>query len=166
MLSVISVTGIPARFSSWAVSLEPCRSGRVSSAKTWNLFPCSHAALMMPRAVPKSTVANAPALHAHWEMPYALVKSDYVATVDPELCAGCGTCEDRCQFGALKVVDDVSRVDATRCIGCGVCSFTCPQSALTLTMRDRAKRKVPPETLMDWMIEKAKSRGVNQSDLL
>ncbi|RDE12611.1 MAG: 4Fe-4S ferredoxin [Candidatus Thorarchaeota archaeon] len=103
---------------------------------------------------------------AQWELPYALVKSDYVATVDPELCAGCATCEDRCQFDALKVVDDVCHVDATRCIGCGVCSVTCPQSALTLTMRDPAKRKVPPETLMDWMVEKAKSRGVNPSDLL
>jgi electron transport complex protein RnfB len=103
---------------------------------------------------------------AQWEMPYALVKSDYVATVDSELCAGCGTCEGRCQFGALKVVDDISRVNAERCIGCGVCSITCPQNALTLKMRDPAKRKVPPETLMDWMVEKAKSRGVNPSELL
>jgi Fe-S-cluster-containing hydrogenase component 2 len=101
-----------------------------------------------------------------WERPQALVKSDYVAHVNPELCAGCETCLDRCQFKALKVVDGTCQVDASRCVGCGVCTITCPQSALTLVRKDPTEISSPPETLMDWMVQRGTARGVNPSDLL
>ena len=44
MLSVMTVVLMPSRTSSHAVSRAPCRNGRVSSAKTAILLPCSTAA--------------------------------------------------------------------------------------------------------------------------
>jgi len=78
------------------------------------------------------------AMHAHRNGTPMLASSGYVACVDADLCAGCGTCADLCQFGALLVEDGVAAVDATACMGCGVCVSQCAQNALSL-VRDPAK---------------------------
>ncbi|MFW9845488.1 MAG: ATP-binding protein [Candidatus Thorarchaeota archaeon] len=101
-----------------------------------------------------------------FEQPYAFVKSDFMIEVDSDLCTGCGTCVDRCQFAALDVPEDLCVVTTDRCIGCGVCTIGCPEGALQLVPRPNRGEKVPPEKLMDWMTEKAISRGVDPSDLL
>jgi ferredoxin len=69
------------------------------------------------------------------EQPYAFVKSDFLIEVDNDLCTGCGTCVDRCQFAALDVPEDISVVNTDRCIGCGVCAISCPEGALQLVAR-------------------------------
>ncbi|MDI3487780.1 MAG: hypothetical protein PWR26_497 [Methanosarcinales archaeon] len=62
-LSHISITSMPSLMSSHVVSLLPWCSGRVSHATTCTAFPCSLTAhLIIPRAVPQSTHASAPAL--------------------------------------------------------------------------------------------------------
>jgi len=99
------------------------------------------------------------------DQPHAYVKSDYIITVDEDLCTGCETCIERCQFDALSLPEDVISVNSERCIGCGVCAITCPEGALQLVPRE-GEPKVPPEGFMDWMTEKAMSRGVDPSDLL
>lgn len=98
--------------------------------------------------------------------PHALVNSDYIIEVDTELCAGCGTCIDRCQFEALTIPEDVSVVDSERCVGCGVCAITCPEGALSLVDRAPEDKKERPESFMDWMTQKAVSRGVDPSEML
>ncbi len=97
--------------------------------------------------------------------PHAFVKSNFLAAVDADLCTGCETCVDRCQFDALSVPDGICIVDKNNCIGCGVCSLACPEDALSLDPREGAKHS-PPESFMDWMTQKATSRGVDPSDLL
>ncbi len=97
--------------------------------------------------------------------PYAYVKSDYIISVDTDLCSGCATCVDRCQFDALTVPEDIVEISSERCIGCGVCAITCPEDALSLIDRPGDKKE-PPEGFMDWMTQKAMSRGVDPSDLL
>ena len=52
MPSVSTVTGMPSRCSSQAVSRAPWKKGRVSSAKTCSSRPASRAARTMPSAVP------------------------------------------------------------------------------------------------------------------
>ncbi|MHA1968792.1 MAG: ATP-binding protein [Candidatus Hodarchaeales archaeon] len=96
--------------------------------------------------------------------PRAFVKSNFEMNVDEDLCTGCGSCVDRCQFDALEVVDDLCEVDLQRCVGCGVCASECPEDALTLV--ERETKTVPPETIKDWMTQKAKARQVDPSDLL
>src|SRR2546422_6261872 len=62
-VSDITVQSKPSLANSKAVSLDPCRAGRVSGTITLTYFPASLAALTTPRAVPYPTVASAPALH-------------------------------------------------------------------------------------------------------
>ncbi|MHA1925395.1 MAG: ATP-binding protein [Candidatus Thorarchaeota archaeon] len=100
------------------------------------------------------------------DQPYAFVKSDFLIEVDNDLCTGCGTCVDRCQFAALDVPEDLSVVNTDRCIGCGVCAISCPEGALQLVARPDRGEKAPPEKYMDWMTEKAMSRGVDPSELM
>ncbi len=59
-----------------------------------------------------------------------------VAKVDEELCWGCGTCTDVCEFGAptLSSIDEykeVSQINEALCKGCGTCAVLCPSGAIT-----------------------------------
>jgi MinD superfamily P-loop ATPase len=67
-----------------------------------------------------------------------LASSGYVAQVDADLCAGCGSCAETCQFGAISLDDGFAQIDAATCMGCGVCVAHCPQEAISL-VRDPAK---------------------------
>lgn len=100
------------------------------------------------------------------EKPREYIKTDFIMTVNADLCTGCGTCTDRCQFGALSIPEDVTVVDETRCIGCGVCAIVCPESALEIKKSPSIEKPPSPENQMDWMTQRAMNRGVDPSDLL
>ncbi|MHA2245021.1 MAG: ATP-binding protein [Candidatus Hodarchaeales archaeon] len=101
-----------------------------------------------------------------WGRHFGFVKSNFQIQVDDELCEGCETCVDRCPFGALEVIDALCEVDLTKCVGCGVCAVECPEEALSLVARHPEETSQPPETVKDWMTQKAMSRKVDPSDLL
>ncbi|MFW9944705.1 MAG: ATP-binding protein [Candidatus Sifarchaeia archaeon] len=101
-----------------------------------------------------------------YDQPNAFVDSDFVISIDADLCSGCGTCVDRCQFDVLSIPEDISVADKDRCIGCGVCVIECPENALTLVPREGREDVEPPESLIDWMTKKAISRGVDPSELM
>lgn len=103
---------------------------------------------------------------SEFDYPHAVVSSNYIANVNSELCSGCASCIDRCQLHALSIPEDVCVVDTNRCIGCGVCAIVCPEDALRLVDRSRDEHKEKPENIVDWMTQKAVSRGVDPSDLL
>ena len=63
---------------------------------------------------------------------YAAVKSRYTAVVNPELCNECGLCGDRCNFGALEIVNSKPAIDNEKCFGCGLCASKCPTNAIRL----------------------------------
>jgi heterodisulfide reductase subunit A len=55
-----------------------------------------------------------------------------VATVDEELCCGCGLCVEICPYGARELDESVRRiaqVDEILCRGCGLCAAICRNSA-------------------------------------
>ncbi len=56
------------------------------------------------------------------------------AWVDVLMCAGCGLCEQICEYRALKMdpYRKVMAVNEALCKGCGACNATCPSSAITL----------------------------------
>jgi heterodisulfide reductase subunit A2 len=56
------------------------------------------------------------------------------AVVDELLCAGCGLCEQVCEFRALKIDSyrKIMTVNEALCKGCGACNATCPSSAINL----------------------------------
>ena len=78
------------------------------------------------------------AMQAHQRGTPMLASSGYVATVDADLCIGCGICASSCQFGALSTRDGVVILDSVACMGCGVCVSKCGQEALSL-VRDPSK---------------------------
>ncbi len=61
-----------------------------------------------------------------------VLTSDTLEVTDYDKCTHCGTCVDRCQFGARKIVDDSLEVNHDLCFGCGLCVSTCPPNAITL----------------------------------
>ncbi|UCD70981.1 MAG: CoB--CoM heterodisulfide reductase iron-sulfur subunit A family protein [Syntrophobacterales bacterium] len=57
-----------------------------------------------------------------------------IASIDGEICSGCGLCEDMCEYQALKMDDYRGRitVNAALCKGCGACHSVCPVKAITV----------------------------------
>ena len=59
-----------------------------------------------------------------------------VASVDEDICSGCGICESICEYKAIEIVE---RIDGKRiavvndslCKGCGTCGGACPSAAMT-----------------------------------
>ncbi len=90
-----------------------------------------------------------------WEV-RGVTPSGFVASSDPERCAGCSRCARACPVGAVSVVPRrglaaqtsgrrnalQASIDLDRCIGCGVCVPTCPEEALRLV--PKAHETVPP----------------------
>ena len=77
-------------------------------------------------------------MQAHQNGTPMLASSGYIAQVDEDLCAACGSCADACQFAAISVDDGFARIDTSACMGCGVCVDKCDQGAVSLA-RDASK---------------------------
>ncbi len=103
---------------------------------------------------------------AEFSIPTAIARADFFAVVDPDLCTGCGDCLLRCQFDALSIPDGFCEVQPARCVGCGQCSTVCTDEAIHLLRRPAGEVPSPPETLMDWMIDRAAQRGISFTELL
>jgi len=57
----------------------------------------------------------------------------HLAVVDHDECTQCGTCAERCPFGAVTMnADDEPLVEAAACRGCGLCSTGCPAEAIAM----------------------------------
>ena len=78
------------------------------------------------------------AMNAHRNGTPMLASSGYICEVDDEICIGCGTCEEICQFRAITMSDGTAKIDYDGCMGCGVCVEHCSQEALSL-VRDENK---------------------------
>jgi heterodisulfide reductase subunit A len=61
-----------------------------------------------------------------------------VASVETDLCRGCGRCREACVYGAIDIVEVepevfISRVNEALCKGCGTCAVTCPSKAIRMS---------------------------------
>lgn len=54
------------------------------------------------------------------------------AVISPDLCIGCGICQEHCRFQAIEKQSGRYAVNEYACEGCGVCCYVCPQNAVTL----------------------------------
>jgi heterodisulfide reductase subunit A len=63
-----------------------------------------------------------------------VIKEPVVATIDVDICSGCGLCESVCSFDALHLDEKKKRmtVQEAVCKGCGACAATCPSGAISL----------------------------------
>ncbi len=96
----------------------------------------------------------------------SVAKSDFYVAVDPEMCTGCEICVDRCQFGAISIVDNTSHVDQKRCVGCGLCVTSCSSGARTLVRKPEDQISPTPRNTEEWMRERAENRGISLEDIL
>jgi ferredoxin len=94
-----------------------------------------------------------------------VARSAYLCQVDTDKCLACGDCLERCQFAALSL-EMVMTVNAQRCVGCGVCTLGCPEGALTLVERPANELPLTPQTIQDWMVQRAAARQIDLSDVL
>jgi heterodisulfide reductase subunit A-like polyferredoxin len=97
-----------------------------------------------------------------------IARSAFVNTVDPEVCVGCESCVEYCQFNALSLepADPYIQINEMRCVGCGVCVPVCPDTALALIRRPEDENLPIPATHKDWMQARAKSRGIDLTEIL
>jgi ferredoxin len=74
-------------------------------------------------------------------------KGEYVAVVDPDVCAGCQECVALCPFSAIEfdAGDGRANVRLDRCYGCGTCRSACSADAISLTPRAQV-----PVVANDW----------------
>ncbi len=77
-----------------------------------------------------------------------ITTSGLIAEVDPELCIGCGTCEEACSYNAIEITNALkefeevslptkkSSVNSGLCKGCGTCAVNCPVGAISIKHYD------------------------------
>lgn len=65
-----------------------------------------------------------------------MVKSEFIAVTDKKACQDCGTCIDKCYFGARFLSKNSLKFDPIRCMGCGLCVSQCPENAITLIRKE------------------------------
>jgi len=68
-------------------------------------------------------------------IPDHVIASEYVASQDEETCENCGTCVERCQFNARKLLNGKLHFAREKCFGCGLCASTCPTNSILLVKR-------------------------------
>jgi ferredoxin len=95
----------------------------------------------------------------------AVAHSDFINTVDADLCNACESCLEGCQFNALHL-DWVMTVDALHCMGCGVCVQLCPEGALSLVRRSEDTAALIPADSDEWRQRRAEARGIDLSKVL
>jgi Pyruvate/2-oxoacid:ferredoxin oxidoreductase delta subunit len=68
----------------------------------------------------------------------SVLRAEYVAERNPDLCSGCRQCMRACQFGSISYSAASKKViiDQRLCYGCGICRAVCEKDAITL--KDRA----------------------------
>ena len=70
--------------------------------------------------------------------------TSYLSKVDKDICAGCGTCVERCPTEAIELIDDIAIINEAKCIGCGICAHFCPEEAISLERTGPRKVFIPP----------------------
>lgn len=73
--------------------------------------------------------------------------TNYLASVNEDICVGCATCVEKCPVKAIELNDDNKAVvTKTYCIGCGICAHFCPEGVISL-LEGMRKVYIPPPKL-------------------
>ncbi len=91
--------------------------------------------------------------------------SNFLATVDPARCSGCGRCVSSCPLDLVDLDTELPRgrgrklaaVDEERCLGCGICARACPLGAMRMSARPR--RQLTPLSTAHRTVLMAIERG-------
>ncbi len=75
-----------------------------------------------------------------FNIPNVVTMSEHIAVQDMNKCSNCGTCVQRCQFRARRIVDGKLMFNNDKCFGCGLCVTTCSAGAISFVKRSRSER--------------------------
>lgn len=93
--------------------------------------------------------------------PNTVVTSNYIAEIDDDECAACGSCEEACPVNAIEADNgtngDSPHVNENICLGCGVCVLDCSTQSLKLVPREQ--RVYYPEDTFERVILQSLERG-------
>jgi len=66
-----------------------------------------------------------------------MFRSEYVGSINWDMCTGCKKCIKNCQFGAIlySITNTKAVIDKSLCYGCGVCRTACDHNAIELVPR-------------------------------
>ena len=141
-LDVCLIVGEP--FTSFILEHQPEKARAISSQEAMTILQEEHERGHVQHAFFKDAMLNrfyaicnccaccCGAFQAHQTGTPMLIASGYSAEVNNELCEGCGTCQEFCQFSAIKLQDEIAVVDLEACFGCGVCVDKCDNNAVLL----------------------------------
>jgi len=147
-VDVCLIVGDP--FASFILEHQPEKSRLISSEEAMGILRAEHDRGHVHHAFFKDAMLNrfyaicnccsccCGAFQAQRNGTPMLMTSGYTAFVDPEICEGCKTCSEFCQFSAIEMVDGLAFIHSADCYGCGVCVDKCEQEAITLNL-DPAK---------------------------
>ncbi len=90
------------------------------------------------------------------------------ASINEELCIGCGTCAKVCPTMAIAMVDKKAVIDPARCRACANCNQRCPTQAVTMVKLEEPFRVfVPVDDVPAEAIEAlCRKAGFNPSQIL
>ena len=143
-LDVCLIVGDP--FVSFVREHQPEKSRQISSQEAMAILEAEHKRGHVSHAFFKDAMLNrfyaicnccsccCGAFQAHQTGTPMLMSSGYTASINLDLCEGCGTCVDYCQFSAIEIVEERAVVDQGDCYGCGVCVDKCERGAAQLVL--------------------------------
>jgi heterodisulfide reductase subunit A len=93
------------------------------------LTGCAQAPKDIPETVAQASGAAARAISILSKP--ELEMDPLIASVDEEICTGCGVCVDVCAYKAreLNNITKIAEVNEALCVGCGACISACPSNA-------------------------------------
>lgn len=157
-LDVCLIVGDP--FASFILEHQPEKSRLVSSGEAMEILQAEHERGHVSHAFFKDAMLNrfyaicnccaccCGAFQAHRNGTPMLMSSGYTAEINEELCEGCGTCQEFCQFSAIQMVDEIATIDREACFGCGVCVDKCQNNLIVLNLDPQKGIPLEIEKLM------------------